>query len=254
MKKYQYNFSDKISSVLDPNIRIKKARKTVAIIKDFLKKDNKSLEDTVCLDIGGSAGYVAKELTSENIYRCYVVDIDEKALQFGKENNSDKKIIYQKGDALNLPFPDNTFDIVICNQVYEHVPSPEKMVKEIFRVLKFGGICYFGAGTKYVIKERHYNLYFLSWLPKRIADKYVKLMHKGNEFYETLYSFRQLKNLLLDFKIFDYTRNILNEPDKFYASDDVFKFKFINKLISKFYFILKYISPGVIFILKKERI
>jgi len=251
MKEYQYNFSDKISSVLNTNIRTKKARKVVAIIKDFLKKDNKSLEGCTYLDVGGSAGFVAKELTLEDIHKIYVIDIDEKALRFGKENNQHDKIIYLKADAMTLPFLDDTFDIIICNQVYEHVPSPERMMKEIYRVLKYGGICYFGAGTKYVIKERHYNLYFLSWLPKKIADKYVKFMGRGNEFYETLYSYRQLKNLLCDFKIFDYTRNILNEPDKFYASDEVFRFRFINKLVGRLYFILKYISPGFIFVLKK---
>ena len=251
MKKYQYNFSDKISSVLDPNIRTKKARKIVTIIKDFLRKDNKSLEDAVCLDVGGSAGFVAKELALENIHKIYVIDIDEKALQFGKENNPHDKIIYLKADAMALPFLDDTFDIIICNQVYEHIPSPERMMKEIYRTLKHRGVCYFGAGTKYVIRERHYNLYFLSWLPKKIADKYVKFMNKGDEFYETLYSLRQLKNLLCDFEIFDYTRNILNEPNKFYAAGEVFRFKFINKLVSKLYPVLKYVSPGFIFILKK---
>jgi ubiquinone/menaquinone biosynthesis C-methylase UbiE len=40
-----------------------------------------------------------------------------------------------------LPFKDNCFDIVISNQVLEHVNSTDNFVKECFRVLKNGGIC-----------------------------------------------------------------------------------------------------------------
>jgi len=100
------------------------------------------------------------------------------------------------------------------------------------------------------IKNAKYdNLLFID--SRCTADKYVKFMGRGDEFYETLYSYHQLKNLLCDFEIFDYTRNILNEPDKFYASDETFRFRFINKLVGRLYFILKYIFPGLIFVFKK---
>ncbi|MDD2654848.1 MAG: methyltransferase domain-containing protein [Candidatus Omnitrophica bacterium] len=45
------------------------------------------------------------------------------------------------GDALNLPFNENTFDTVVSTQVLEHVEKPWVMAKEIGRVLKQGGIC-----------------------------------------------------------------------------------------------------------------
>lgn len=45
------------------------------------------------------------------------------------------------GNVLDLPFLDNTFDTVISTQVLEHVEKPWVMVKEIYRVLKPGGIC-----------------------------------------------------------------------------------------------------------------
>lgn len=43
-------------------------------------------------------------------------------------------------DIENLPFKDNSVDFIINIAVLEHVPSPEKVVSEIFRVLKPGGI------------------------------------------------------------------------------------------------------------------
>lgn len=46
-------------------------------------------------------------------------------------------------DGINIPFPDNSFDVVICTEVFEHVTDPEKLLKEISRVLNTGGQIYF---------------------------------------------------------------------------------------------------------------
>jgi SAM-dependent methyltransferase len=43
------------------------------------------------------------------------------------------------GDALALPFPDDTFDHVIASEVLEHVSDDQRSLEEIFRVLKPGG-------------------------------------------------------------------------------------------------------------------
>lgn len=45
------------------------------------------------------------------------------------------------GNVLDLPFSDKSFDTVISTQVLEHVEKPWMMVKEIYRILKTGGIC-----------------------------------------------------------------------------------------------------------------
>ena len=43
------------------------------------------------------------------------------------------------GDALALPFPDDTFDHVIASEVLEHVSDDQQALREVFRVLKPGG-------------------------------------------------------------------------------------------------------------------
>lgn len=45
-----------------------------------------------------------------------------------------------KADICNLPFGDNTYDIIFCNHVLEHIPDDTKAMQELFRVLKPGGM------------------------------------------------------------------------------------------------------------------
>jgi len=44
-----------------------------------------------------------------------------------------------KADICNLPFEDNTYDIIFCNHVLEHIPDDTKAMQELYRVLKPGG-------------------------------------------------------------------------------------------------------------------
>ena len=45
-----------------------------------------------------------------------------------------------KADICNLPFDDNTFDVVFCNHVLEHIPNDMKAMQELYRVMKVGGM------------------------------------------------------------------------------------------------------------------
>ncbi|HEX8268883.1 MAG TPA: methyltransferase domain-containing protein [Flavobacterium sp.] len=45
-----------------------------------------------------------------------------------------------KADICNLPFGDNSFDIILCNHVLEHIPDDTKAMQELYRVLKPGGM------------------------------------------------------------------------------------------------------------------
>lgn len=44
-----------------------------------------------------------------------------------------------KMDITNITFPDDTFDVILCNHVLEHVPDDAKAMSELYRVLKPGG-------------------------------------------------------------------------------------------------------------------
>ncbi|MEO9512758.1 MAG: methyltransferase domain-containing protein [Flavobacteriaceae bacterium] len=44
-----------------------------------------------------------------------------------------------KADICNLPFSDDSFDVILCNHVLEHIPDDTKAMQELFRILKPGG-------------------------------------------------------------------------------------------------------------------
>jgi predicted SAM-dependent methyltransferase len=45
-----------------------------------------------------------------------------------------------KADICNLPFQDNSYDMILCNHVLEHIPNDTKAMQELYRVMKPGGM------------------------------------------------------------------------------------------------------------------
>ncbi len=45
-----------------------------------------------------------------------------------------------KADICNLPFANNSFDVILCNHVLEHIPDDTKAMQELYRILKPGGM------------------------------------------------------------------------------------------------------------------
>ncbi|MCK5443136.1 MAG: methyltransferase domain-containing protein, partial [Maribacter sp.] len=44
-----------------------------------------------------------------------------------------------QADICNLPFNDNSFDVILCNHVLEHIPEDAKAMQELYRILKPNG-------------------------------------------------------------------------------------------------------------------
>jgi len=76
-----------------------------------------------------------------------------------------------RGDILNLPFFDNSFDLITSNMVFEHIKYPEVQLQEIFRILKPGGKLIFH--TPNILG---YTTYIARLIPELIKDKLVFLL------------------------------------------------------------------------------
>lgn len=253
MKKrgYQYNFSELDPSMHDFDGRKQRAFKILAIIKDFIADySSKKTKDLICLDIGCSVGTITKTL-APHFKKIIGTDIDDPGIKEANKNNTYKNLSFKLEDVLNLSFKDNSFDVVICNNVYEHVPDPFKMMKEIHRVLKKGGFCYFAATNKYMVIESDHKLPFLSWLPLPLASFYLKLAGKGDYYYERPFSYNQLKKMVSAFKAYEYTLRVLKEPKIFKANHTASKI--ISHIPLIFIKPFMFFSPQFFWILVKEK-
>ncbi len=109
-----------------------------------IKKDSRVL-DVGCA-MGGFLNYL-EDKCYENLY-----GIDMIKGYVDKADNENIKL----GSVYLLPFEDNSFDIIILDQVLEHLSNLKLALKEIRRVLDKGGICYIGVPDV----ERYDDIYF----------------------------------------------------------------------------------------------
>jgi|LakMenEpi03Aug12_release.lakeMendotaPanAssembly.Ray.scaffolds.fasta_scaffold441278_2 SAM-dependent methyltransferase len=110
-------------------------------------RDNESSMDftnTRILEIGCGRGGFANYFLSKysNTISSYnAVDYSTEAVRKGREyiGNRYTNVTIETGDIQNIHFGDNTFDFVFSFETIEHVPSPDKAVSELNRVLKKTG-------------------------------------------------------------------------------------------------------------------
>lgn len=87
---------------------------------------------------GGSAS--ALPLSLLNNRNILVVDIDE--IQLDNNKYADTKIL---GDVQSHEFPPNSFDLIVCYNVIEHLPAADQAIKQFYRALAPGGLLFIGA-------------------------------------------------------------------------------------------------------------
>lgn len=91
------------------------------------------------LDLGCGTGEMLKLILQEDAGKeLYGIDLSEKMLQVAK-SKLPEQVKLLLGDSETLPFSDNTFDVVYCNDSFHHYPAPMKVLREVQRVLKPGG-------------------------------------------------------------------------------------------------------------------
>ena len=210
---YQYDFSSAFPAMRDTLGRERKARTMAAVLAHFLGGGLGALR---LLNVGGSMGIIDNVL-AEHFGSVVGVDIDVAAIEHAQRAYRRDNLVFQVGDAMALDFADQAFDVVVCSHVYEHVPDARRMMAEIFRVLRSGGVCYFAAGNRLAWTEPHYGLPLLSILPRRLAHIYIRLAGKAQYYHELHLTYWGLRRLVERFELHDYTRRILADPGLFGA-------------------------------------
>jgi 2-polyprenyl-6-hydroxyphenyl methylase/3-demethylubiquinone-9 3-methyltransferase len=105
------------------------------------------------LDVGCGAGFLANHLGGLG-HDVTGLDVSDDALEVAARHDPRHTVRYQKGDALNLPFEDASFDVVCAMDFLEHLETPERAIAEAARVLRPAGLFFFHT----------FNRNFLAWL------------------------------------------------------------------------------------------
>lgn len=130
------------------------------------------------LDVGCGGGYTCEFLAERG---AIVTGIDQSAacVDVARRHAATNglAIAYHEGVGESLPFPAQSFDVVVCVDVLEHVDCPATVVSEIGRVLKPGGWFCFDT-----INRTWRSRWIMIWLLEDILRQIPRGVHDWNKF------------------------------------------------------------------------
>ena len=105
---------------------------------DMLLHEAKKTKPQSVVDVGCGEGFTLERLRQNKIgHELVGIDFLDRAIKIGKKLHP--KLSLLPGTIYHIPFKDNSFDLVICTEVLEHLEHPEKALAELQRVTK--GTC-----------------------------------------------------------------------------------------------------------------
>jgi ubiquinone/menaquinone biosynthesis C-methylase UbiE len=93
------------------------------------------------LEIAPGPGYFCIELAKLGNYQITGMDISETFVKIAREKAAEAgvKVNFRLGNASNMPFPDNSFDLMACQAAFKNFSQPVEAIQEMYRVLAPGG-------------------------------------------------------------------------------------------------------------------
>lgn len=202
-------FLDRFDYLRDEYLASRKAR--AGKIVRILQREIPNPAIALVADIGCSEGHITESL-AEAFPRVVGLDIDYPSCWT-------RRFAFVQANACFLPLASERMDGIVVNHILEHAASPSGVLGEVWRVLKPGGVCYLAVPNRYWPLEPHYRLWFLSWLPRWLAHRYVRLAGRGNRYPEQLPTYWSIRHLTSRFSVEDLTPALLKAPERFFPDD-----------------------------------
>ena len=146
-------------------------------VNDYVPKS--AVDGKSVLNIGCGYGWFELWATRNGVQRMAAIDVTESDLETGRRHVKDSRVEFKVGSAIEIPYPDGSFDTAVSWEVIEHIPrnTEPKMFSELRRVLKPGGQFFMSTPNRHwlsllldptvpLIDHRHYAIETLEGFAK----------------------------------------------------------------------------------------
>ena len=161
----------------------------------FLRAEHERKGKLRLLDVGCGIGKLRRACPADGI-EFTGIDVRAASLEIARRNGYARLL---QGNLVGaLPFASESFDVLVCSHVLEHLPNPEHPVSEILRVLRPGGLFLTGVPMSW---------WWTRWLrihalPLLVPEKRQEVL-AANFGHVTFFTMPSLRALLKDFEIVD---------------------------------------------------
>ena len=133
--------------------------------------------DSKVLDLGSGVGSFVVACRRKGL-NCFGIEPDRigngtalTSIQVARRRIAEPVFAAATGE--NLPFADGSFDLIVMNQVIEHVSDQARVLAEATRVLKPGGVLYVACPNYLRFYEPHYKIFWVPLMPKALGKIYL---------------------------------------------------------------------------------
>ncbi len=140
-------------------------RKLHSLVLDWLIELGTLTTTSTVLEIGCGTGNYIRKIAEETGAMCQGVDPSREMLQIARHSNDSGQpeqgrelagmtVTFVEGAAERLPLPDGTFDLAFSVDVIHHIQPRDEAAREMYRVLKPGGIAVIATESEGDIRHR----------------------------------------------------------------------------------------------------
>jgi SAM-dependent methyltransferase len=151
------------------------SRQVIATCEAWLSKPWSQVD---ALDLGCGYGDTAAALA---VVCRSVVGIEPARDLVETAQRDHPEVTFRRGGVEEV-HEEGAFDLVVLDNVYEHLPDHDLALHRIARALRPGGVLYVLVPNRAWPIEAHYRLPFLGWLPLPLANAYLRRSGRGSDF------------------------------------------------------------------------
>lgn len=151
------------------------------------------------LDIGAGEGSTSKILSHKNL----VISLEPKSERIKKIPKTDS-LLTILADSSGLPFKSSAFDIIILQDVIEHLNITEKLINDLYYLLKEKGIIYLSTPNRFslinIISDPHWGMPLLCLFKREhIREYFLKYFRKSDYHRDDIAELLSLKYIIILF-------------------------------------------------------